>query len=202
MTRTTAKDAALTIRINRGRSRFALGKGPTPGPSKERLARGAKWNQHRCCRLRDRHSCPRTRNHRSRRRLRNLRNHRRSRRSRRYRQNRIRVSSSLGQAIRSQENRGRERRSRVRRNCQKLTPGQASPGKMKMRLHRTKIPARSRSSIHRLEIHGHREIRGRGQTPDARTARCAIRIVNSRMRIGSWRNCRIECGLYSKARDR
>jgi hypothetical protein len=26
--------------------------------------------------------------------------------------------------------------------------------------------------------------------------------VNSRMRIGSWRNCRIECGLYSKARDR
>ena len=78
---------------------------------------------------------------------------------------------------------------------------------MKMRLHRMKIPARSRSSIHRREIRGRREIhdrleiRGGRQIPDARTARCAIRIVNSRMRIGSWRNCRIECDLYLIARD-
>ena len=72
---------------------------------------------------------------------------------------------------------------------------------MKMHLHRTKIPSRSRSSIHRREIHDRLEIRGGRQIPDARTAGHAIRIVNSRMRIGSWRNCQIECDLYLIARD-
>ena len=72
---------------------------------------------------------------------------------------------------------------------------------MKMHLNRTKIPARSRSSIHRRESRGRLEIRGGRQIPDARTARCAIRIVNLRMRIRSWRNYRIECDLYLIARD-
>jgi hypothetical protein len=192
MTKTLAKDDRLTLRIIADMPRFGLGTGSRRDPEKERSEPGSRWNQHRRRRLRDRHSSSQTRNLRSRRRLR-IRHH--SRRSRRYRRNRIRVSSSLGQAIRSQENRGQASQSRVRRNCQKLTPGQAGPGKMKMRLPRTKIPARSRSSIHR------REIRGGRQTPAVRIARCAIQIVNSRMRIGSWRNSRIECDLYWKARD-
>jgi len=203
MTKMLAKAAAVTLRINNGRLRLGLGTGPTPDPNRERLAPGSRRNQHRRCRLRDRHSCPRTNKHRSRRSRRNHHN----RRNRHYCRNRIRVSSSPGRVGRSQENRSQERRSRVRRNCQKLAPGQASPGKMKMRHHRTRIPARSRSSIHRLEIRGHRdihdrlEIRGGRRIPDARTERCATRIVNSRMRIGSWRNCRIECDLYSIAHD-
>jgi len=199
----------MTLRINRGRSRFGPGTRPTWDPNMERPAQGSRWNQHMHCRLRDRHSCPQTRIHRSRRSHRNHHN----RRSRHYCRNRTRVSSSLVQASRSQGNRSQERRSPARRNCQKLTPGRAGPGKMKMRLHRTRIPARSRSSIHRLEIRGHRdihdrleihgrlEILGGRRIPDARTEMCAIRIVSSRMRIGSWRNCRIECDLYSIGHD-
>lgn len=167
MTKSRAKHAALILRIIEDRLRLGPGTGSPRDPNTERPAPGSRCSHRRSRSRRNQQSCCRHCNH------------QRSRCHLPIRQARIRVGSSPDQVSRSQARRGQASRSRVRRNFQKPRPGRASPGKMKIRRRQRKIHARSRSSIHR------REIRGRHQTPDARTARCAIRIVNSRMRIGS-----------------
>jgi hypothetical protein len=98
-----------------------------------------------------------------------LRNYRRTRCHFQNHRNRIRVSSVPSQASRTL----------VCRNSQKLTPGQASLGKMRMRRYHMKTPTLSQISIHHREIHVGRQIL------DARNAVHATRIANLRMRIGS-----------------